>query len=162
MGVPIHLSEDQRRTAIALFEVGLGKDAAATRMGVTASATGRLFERWQVRGAGALVAKTTKRSFSFEFKLAVVRRYLAGEKAVDLAREFDLSSPGQVATWARGFRREGEDALRPKPKGRRPLDPDAPPREPTEVELLRRENERLRAQVAYLGKLRALREQQRR
>jgi transposase len=30
------------------------------------------------------------------------------------------------------------------------------------VELLRRENERLRAQVAYLGKLRALREQQRR
>jgi transposase len=107
MGVQIHLSEDQRRAAIALFEVGLGKDAAATRMGVTASATGRLFERWQVRGAGALVARTTKRSFSFEFKLAVVRRYLAGEKAVDLAREFELSSPGQVATWARRFRREG-------------------------------------------------------
>ncbi len=49
MGVQIHLSEDQRRAAIALLEVGLGKDAAATRMGVTASATGRLFERWQVR-----------------------------------------------------------------------------------------------------------------
>lgn len=162
MGGWIHLSDEQRRTAVALFEVGLGKDAVASRLGVTASATGSLFERWQVRGAGALVAKTTKRSFSFEFKLEVVRRYLAGEKAVDLAREYDLASPGQVATWARTFRRDGEDALRPKPKGRRPTDPDAPPREPTEVELLRRENERLRAQVAYLGKLRALREQQRR
>jgi transposase len=72
MGGRIHLSDEQRQAAIALFEVGLGKDATATRLGVTASATGRLFERWQVRGAGALVAKTTKRSFSFEFKLEIV------------------------------------------------------------------------------------------
>ncbi len=154
------LSEEQRVTALALFEVGLGKDAVAARMGVPASVTGRLFERWQVRGAGALVSESTKRSFSFEFKLAVVRRYLGGEAAVALAREFDLASPQQVATWARKFRNEGEDGLRPKPKGRRPKDPDTPPRELTEVERLRHENERLRAEVAYLGKLQALREQE--
>ncbi len=161
MSVRSSLSEAQRSTAIALFEVGLGKDAVAARLGVTASAAGRLFERWQVRGAGALVSMGTKRSFSFEFKLQIVRRFLAGEKAVSLAREFELASPGQVAQWARKYRNEGEAGLQPKPRGRRPADPNAPPREPTEIERLRRENERLRAEVAYLGKLRALREQQR-
>lgn len=57
---------------------------------------------------------------------------------------------------------DGEDGLRPKPKGR-PRKPDSPPTgELPELERLRRENERLRAEVAYLGKLRALREQGRR
>ena len=161
MGAGSSLSESQRRVAVALFEAGLGKDAVATRLGVTASATGRLFERWQVRGAGALVAKGRYRSFSFEFKLQVVRRYLHGEPAVKLAREFDLASPQQVSTWARKFRAEGENGLRPTRRRRPPADPDSPPPELTEVEALRRENERLRAEVAYLGKLRALREQER-
>jgi hypothetical protein len=52
--------------------------------------------------------------------------------------------------------------LRPKPKGRPRKNPEAPARPESELEQLRRENERLRAENAYLGKLRALREQQRR
>ena len=44
---------------------------------------------------------------------------------------------------------------------RRPVTREGPAPE-SEVEQLRRENERLRAEVAYLGKLRALRSQQRR
>jgi transposase-like protein len=52
------------------------------------------------------------------------------------------------------------DALRPKPKGRPAKDDDgAPPREPSEVERLRKENERLKAENAYLKKVRALRAQ---
>jgi transposase-like protein len=109
-----------------------------------------------------LVTKPTKRSFSFEFKLELVRRVLAGEAAVALAREFDLSSPKLVETWVRKFRSEGEDGLRPKPRGRPRADRDAEPREESELARLRRENERLRAEVAYLGKLRALRDQGRR
>jgi transposase len=46
--------------------------------------------------------------------------------------------------------------LRPKPKGRPKRDPAAAVGKETELERLRRENERLRAEVAYLGKLRAL------
>jgi transposase-like protein len=73
-----------------------------------------------------------------------------------------LSSPRLLETWVRAYRLEGADALRPKPKGR-PRKPDAPPpAELPELERLRRENERLRAEVAYLGKLRALRAQDRR
>ncbi len=100
-------------------------------------------------------------SFSFEVKLDVVRRFLAGETKVDLAREFDLSSPKLIETWARKYRQEGEEGLRPKRAGR-PTKPGVERPGPDELQQLRRENERLRAEVAYLGKLRALRAQKRR
>jgi transposase-like protein len=105
--------------------------------------------------------KRAKRVFSFEFKREVARRYLDGESKVDLAREFDLAWPQQVATWGRIYRDVGEDGLRPKPRGRRPSAAIVAG-EPSELEQLKQENERLRAEVAYLGKLRALGAQQRR
>ena len=108
------------------------------------------------------MTKPTKQKYSFEIKLALVQRCIAGETAPDLAVEAGLSSPRLLETWVRAYRLEGADALRPKPKGR-PRKPDAPPpAELPELERLRRENERLRAEVAYLGKLRALRAQDRR
>ena len=102
------------------------------------------------------------KSYSFEFKLALVERFLAGETGPALTVEAGLSSRQLLQKWVRAYRREGEDGLRPKPKGR-PRKPDSPPpADLSELERLRRENERLRAEVAYLGKLRALREQGRR
>ena len=64
------------------------------------------------------MTKTTKQSFSFEFKLDVVHRFLAGETKVALAKEPDLSSPKLIEKWARKYRYEGGETLRPKPKGR--------------------------------------------
>ncbi|WP_231497181.1 helix-turn-helix domain-containing protein [Arthrobacter sp. MA-N2] len=102
------------------------------------------------------------KSYSFEFKLALVERFLAGETGPDLAVEAGLSSRELLQKWVRGIAGRGADALRPKPRGR-PRQPDSPPpAELPELERLRRENERLRAEVAYLGKLRALRAQERR
>lgn len=159
------LSEGQRELAVAWFEEGLGYSSVAGLLGVALWPVRQLYRRWQIWGRGALVRMPTKRSYSFEFKLAVVERFLAGEPATELAAEYELSSPLLVKTWARTYRREGADGLRPKPKGRPRKDPAAPARpglEPdSELERLRRENERLRAQVAYLGKVRALREQKR-
>ncbi|WP_312856801.1 helix-turn-helix domain-containing protein [Arthrobacter mobilis] len=108
------------------------------------------------------MTKPTKRTFSFEFKLEVVRRAIAGETQLALAQEFDLSSPRLIQKWVNTYRTEGEDGLRPKPKGRPRGTPDDPERQESELERLRRENERLRAENAYLGKLRALRAQERR
>lgn len=162
MRVTSSLSEDQRAVAVALFEVGLGAHAVASRLEVGRLPVKRLYDRWRVRGTGALVAKPRDRhSYSFEIKLEVVRRYLAGEVKVDLCREYGLSSPKLIETWAHKYRNEGEDGLRPKQVGRPPKTAE-PAGEVSELERLRAENEVLRAQVAYLGKLRALRAQQRR
>ena len=162
MHVRSSLSEDQREAAVAWFEKGIADKAAARLLGVSQWPVKLLYRRWRIHGRGALVAKPTKQVYSFEFKLALVERFIAGETAQDLAAEAGLSSSGLLKNWARAYRREGADALRPKPKGR-PRAPDAPPpAELPELERLRRENERLRAEVAYLGKLRALRAQERR
>lgn len=156
------LSEDQREAAVAWFEKGIADSAAARLLGVSRGPVKLLYRRWRIHGRGALVAKPTRQAYSFEFKLALVERFIAGEPAQVLAAEVGLSSPVLLKTWARAYLREGADALRPKPKGR-PKAPDSPPSaEIPELERLRRENERLRAEVAYLGKLRALRAQERR
>lgn len=153
------LSEEQREAAVAWFEKGIADKASARLLGVAHSPVQLLYLRWRIHGRGVLVAKPTKQVYSFEFKLALVERFIAGETAQDLAAEAGLSSSGLLKNWAAAYRREGADALRPKPRGR-PGSP--PPAELSELERLRRENERLRAEVAYLGKLRALRAQERR
>lgn len=156
------LSSGQREQAVAWFEEGLGYTSVARLLGgVALWPVKELYRRWQVWGRGALVSRPTKQSYSFEFKLAVVERFLAGEPVTVLAAEFQLSSPQLVKSWVRTYRRDGVDGLRPKPKGRPRKDPDAPVRATSELEQLRREVERLRAENAYLGKVRALREQER-
>ena len=102
-----------------------------------------------------------RKQYDLETKLLIVRRHLQGASGRVLAKEYDLPSPGTVTNWAKIYRRDGEDGLRPKKRGRRPVTRKDPVPE-SEVEQLRRENEQLRAEVAYLGKLRALRSQQRR
>ena len=156
------LSQAQRLTAVASFEEGLADTAVSTLLGVPRDPVRRLYRRWRIRGRGALVPKRGKPSYSFEFKRALVERFLAGESAMELAGEAELSSPVLLKTWAQKYRNEGEDALRPKPKGRPPGAVAATPVEESELERLRRENEYLRAENAYLGKLRALRDQERR
>jgi transposase len=156
------LSEDQREAAVALFEAGWGDRAVANRLGVGRKPIGRLRDRWRVRGGSTLVHKPAKRVFAFEFKLDVVRRYLAGENRVALAKELGLSSPELIRKWTQLYRDQGEDGLRPRPKGRPKESPGAAGNPESELQRLRRENERLRAEVAFLGKVQALRDEERR
>jgi transposase len=155
------LSEVQRKAAVAWFEKGIAARATAGLLGVPRPPVRGLYLRWRIHGRGVLMTQPPT-SYSFEFKLALVERFLAGETGPDLAVEAGLSSPRVLQKWVRAYREEGADALRPKPKGRPRKSEAPPPPDTPEMERLRRENERLRAEVAYLGKLRALREQGRR
>jgi transposase len=101
-----------------------------------------------------------RRQYDFETKLEIVRRHIRGESGRALSAEYGLPSPSTVATWTSIYRLYGEDGLRPKQRGRPPTDHGVSGPK-TEIETLRSENERLRAEVAYLGKLRALRSQER-
>ena len=156
------LSEEQREAAVALFAIGWGSRAVATKLGVGRKAVLRLHDRWRVRGDTALVTKPVKRLYSFEFKLNAVQRYISGETRVALAKELELSSPHLIAVWAGQYRDQGEEGLRPKPKGRPRTKPEAPRQPEPELQRLRRENERLRAEVAFLGKVKALRDREQR
>jgi transposase-like protein len=53
-----------------------------------------------------------RRVFTREFKLAAVKRILAGEHAAKLSNELQIPA-GQLYKWCRHFRRGGPDALRP-------------------------------------------------
>ena len=151
------LSEYQREQLVECFEHGMSYATAAKTLGVSKYAVRTLRHRFQLHGRLCLVEKPTKQQYSFDIKKEVVQRYLAGETKMDLAREFGLSSDQLVKDWSRKWRKGGDEALKPKPKGR-PKGSSAPKRL-TEEEKLRRENERLRAENAYLKKLRDLRNQ---
>ena len=146
-------------SAVELFEQGFTAKSAAMSLDLAGSPVQMLYQRWQIRGSEALVTRD-RRQYDFETKLEIVRRHVKGESGRALAGEYDLPSPGTVANWTSIYRRDGEDGLRPKRRGRPPTDHGDSPAKP-EIETLRSENERLRAEVAYLGKLRALRSRER-
>jgi len=148
------MTDEQRQAAVGLFETGHGRNTVATALGVSPSAVRALEHRWRLRGAGALVTKPTKQAYPFAVKQEIVQRVLAGETKIALAQEYGLSSPQLIARWLRRYRAAGEDGLRPKPPAREPA--PAPALAEHDVAGLHREIERLRAEVAYLGKLRAL------
>lgn len=156
------LSGEQREAAVVLFESGYGRAAVARRLGVSLHVVRMVQDRWRIWGRGALVTTPTQRVYAFELKREIVLRFLAGEAKVALADEYALSSPDLIKRWARIYRAVGEDGLRPKRIDRPPQDPAAREPEERELERLRRENERLRAEVAYLGKLKALMSHERR
>lgn len=151
------LSEHQREQLVELFEQGMGFKAAATALDISKYAVRMLYRRFKLHGRLCLVEKPTKQQYSFEIKKEIVQRHLAGETAMDLAREFGLSSEQLVSGWSRKWRKGGDDALKPKPKGR--PKGSAAPKLLTEEDKLRRQIARLEAENAYLKKMRDLRNQ---
>ncbi|MET4095699.1 hypothetical protein [Arthrobacter sp. UYCu712] len=87
------ISEDQREAAVAWFEKGIADKAAARLLGVSHSPVKLLYLPWKIHGRGALAAKPTKQVYSFEFKLALVERFTAGETAQYLAAEAGSPRP---------------------------------------------------------------------
>ncbi|MBT2535115.1 helix-turn-helix domain-containing protein [Arthrobacter sp. ISL-69] len=154
------MSHSDAVSAVELFEQGFTAKSVAISLDLARSPVQMLYQRWQLRGAGALVTRD-RRQYDFETKLEIVVRHIKGESGRALSEEYGLPSPSTVANWTSIYRRDGEVGLRPKRRGRPPTDRgDSPPE--SEIETLRTENERLRAEVAYLGKLRALRSRERR
>jgi transposase len=105
--------------------------------------------------------------YSADFKLNVLRvAERQGLSNTQAAARFDLrGGGGVVGAWRRRYDEGGLPALHPKPRGRppkkmpktKPIAPaPAPEHDTRTVEVLRQENEALRAEVAYLKKLQAL------
>lgn len=148
------LTVQQREACVDLFEAGYSATETARRLSVPFRSVSLLHTRWRVRGRLCLVEKKKRPRVPAEVKQEVVARYVAGETAMQLAHEFDLSGVEIVRYWARQARkRDGEEAA-PRKKGA--------PLSEAETSQLKREVEKLRAENAYLKKLRDLRNQGRR
>ena len=99
----------------------------------------------------------TKTVYSFETKLAAVKAYKEeGLPQKEVMARFGIVSSSSIKIWCRLYARGGEDALRPKPKGRRRKPENNPFRELTVEEQLRRRIEELEAENAVLKKAAAL------
>lgn len=102
-------------------------------------------------------------SYSEQFKLQVLshqdREQLSSRQ---VAAIYDIRNPNQIVVWRRRLDEGGVQALTSKKQGRRRMKPERHRPSPSDllitdsVQALRDENERLRAEVAYLKKLQAL------
>jgi len=142
-----------------------GQRVLAQQYGVARYSLRCWVNAYQEHGERALREKRHD-TYSAEFKTSVLdRMQREGLSQTQVAALFDLrGGAGVVGTWLRQYDEGGSQALKPKPRARLmkippPNPPDAlqPPADDTgALEKLRKENEYLRAEVAYLKKLEAL------
>lgn len=141
-----------------------GTQAIALRYGLDHGTVRRWVEGYRQHGVEALRKKFGH--YDAQFKLGVLRRMWQEELSCrQAAALFDLrGGHSVVSTWERQYHEGGVDALKPKPRGhpKRMTAPKPPETTPSHaddartLQALRKENEYLRAEVAYLKKLDAL------
>jgi transposase len=141
-----------------------GPRELAERYGVGRTTLRSWINRYREHGAKALRRKYAE--YSSAFKLCVLRRMeREGLSRQQVTVVFDIRGGGGVVTkWLRQYHEGGPAALDLKPRGRPKKMPtskppkDLPPQsdETSALEALRKENEYLRAEVAYLKKVQAL------
>jgi len=117
--------------------------------------------RYRLHGIEGLLSKRS--TYSAQFKLQVLshqdREQLSSRQ---VAAIYDIRNPNQVVVWRRNFDQGGAQALENRKQGRLNMKPERscqapPPMVATDsAQALLEENERLRAEVAYLKKLQAL------
>lgn len=141
-----------------------GARTIALRYGLDHGTVRRWVEGYRQHGMEGLRRKFSH--YDEQFKLNVLRRMWREELSCrQVTALFDIrGGSGVVSAWERQYHEGGIDALKPKPRGRpkrmtAPKPPDPPPPHAGDartLQALRKENEHLRAEVAYLKKLDAL------
>ncbi len=143
---------------------GGGYKSLTAKYGIHHGQLKRWVDSYRQNGDSGLIKKFSH--YSAEFKLSVLQHMWREELSFNqTAALFDLRGGPVVASiWQRKYHEGGITALAPKPRGRpKPMKPPEPPKlssaQPTQAKTLQelqRENEYLRAEVAYLKKLDAL------
>jgi len=157
--------EFKRKLVKRYLEGNCGLKTLAAEFGVSRYSIRQWVGHYNEHGDAGLQKKHSR--YDAQFKLSVLRRMRQEDLSFSQAAVlFALrGGAGVVSTWDRLYHSGGLKALEPKPKGRPPK--MTTPKQPTKpiesasddtrtVDELRRENEYLRAEVAYLKKLKAL------
>jgi transposase len=128
--------------------------------GIDKATVRRWVERFRAHGAKGLRKKPGV--YTAEYKLSVLKRMKRDHLSYrQVSALYDIRETTAIARWAREYASGGIDALVPR-RGQSqrmklpPKPPDPGTGEPRALGALRKENEYLRAEVAYLKKLEAL------
>ena len=117
-------------------------------------------------GKEGLKRRKTKKKYPLNFKLDVLRfKQDTGASYTETANAFGINEPSIIANWKQKFVQEGTKGLN-NPQGRPPKMPKENKKKTNqknkkkdqdtdELELLKKENEYLRIELAYLKKLKA-------
>ena len=98
------------------------------------------------------------RRYDWETKVAAARDHVEnGMTKTEVMAKYAIASIAPLERWCREYRAGGPEALRPRPKGRPKGSKSRPKPEPTREQELAEQVAYLKAKVAYLEKLRALR-----
>ena len=147
-----------REEAVALIDSGYGKWALAKALAISVSIAEHWIHSYKAVGKEVFLSMGSKRrTYDQETKLAAVLDFLEGGLTKpDVMAKHAIASPSALESWIRAYRKGGPAALEPKPKGRPRKAGGEAGRALTREQELEAENRRLRAEVAYLKKLRAL------
>lgn len=153
-----HYDDGFRREALELIETDVGKDVLARRLAMPVHTARNWIMLYGSGGREAVMGAQGKRSYDWETKVAAARDHVEdGLTTVEVMAKYGVASIAALERWCREYRAGGPEALRPKPKGRPGGAKSKPEPEPTRERELAEEVAYLRAKVAYLEKLRALR-----
>lgn len=156
--------EQFKRRAVEIYLSGKdGFRAVAEQLGTSRTVLRRWVEAYRQHGRAGLRKKHSR--YDAQFKLDVLNRmWTQGLSREQVAAIFEIRNPPCIGQWERRYHSGGIDALAPRRQGRPKAmqPPDKPrstkdlPREDRTREQLLKENQSLRAEVAYLKKLDAL------
>ncbi len=152
---------DRLRAVSLVLDEGFSIVDVSMRLGTVRSQVQRWLSHYEAHGASGLSMRWC--TYSVDFKLAVILHKRKNDLSLrQTAADFGIPSESRIFQWERLYDRHGLPGLSPKQRGRRPAMTDKKPKKhkpadpPSPYDALVAENERLRAEVAYLKKLRAL------
>ena len=153
-----HHSMEEKERAVALYRQGYGSRTIGKQLNIDARHIQRWIDAYNAYGADSF-DKRKNANLTYEQKKVVVREVLEKSLSCDRASLKYLVSVSSVKSWVTQVRNNGYTSLAEiKPPGRPPKDMGRPKKkEPqTEQERMEEELRYLRAENAYLKKLRAL------
>lgn len=147
-----------RREALELIKSGAGKDTLARRLAIPVYTARNWIGLYRSGGEEAVMGGGGSRRYDWETKVAASRDHVEnGLTKTEAMARHGIASIASLERWCRDYRSGGPEALSPKPKGRPKGAKSKPKPKPTREQELAEQVAYLKAKVAYLEKLRALR-----
>lgn len=151
-------SKEMRKKAAELIEQGYRASSIAFELAIPLDNARKWIYTYKSVGRKIFLEMGSKhKQYDYETKLAAVRDFVEfGLTRQEVMAKYHITSMIQVKAWAYKYQEGGEKALIAKQKGRprKASQKSASPK--TREQELEIENSRLKTEVAYLKKLRAL------